>query len=223
MNIKNKLFTKAALLAALSLSLTIASSVYAAQPQYKVTITNITKGQSFTPILVATHKPRVAFFGLGDMASDELAAIAEGGNIAPLKDILDGSNFVSNTAASEGLLGPGETVVIMVDSRRAFKRLSFAAMLLPTNDTFVALNNIVLPRHGKKVLYATAYDAGSETNDELCTSIPGPLCGGEPGSPNDEGEGFVYVSSGIHSIGDLEASEYDWRGAVAKVVIKKMW
>lgn len=223
MNSKNKKINKTALLTAASFSLLFSLGAEAVPPQYKISITNITKGQTFTPILAATHKPRVSFFSLGEMASNELVAIAEGGNIAPLKEVLDTTHAVGSTATSEGLLGPGETAVIMIDGGYQFKKLSLVAMLLPTNDTFVAIDRITLPRHGKKVIYAEAYDAGSETNNELCTSIPGPLCGGEPGSPNDDGEGFVHISSGVHAIGDLESSEYDWRGSVAKITIKKMW
>jgi hypothetical protein len=60
------------------------------------------------------------------------------------------------------------------------------------------------------------------TNDEACASIPGPQCGGAPFSPNDSGEGFVYVHSGIHGIGDLSASQYSWNNPVLKVTIKRL-
>jgi hypothetical protein len=38
-------------------------------PQYEVTITNLTRGQQFTPILVATHREGVALFDVGTPAS----------------------------------------------------------------------------------------------------------------------------------------------------------
>ena len=43
---------------------------------YDVTITNITSGQTFTPLLVATHKRSISFFEAGMPAIDELATIA---------------------------------------------------------------------------------------------------------------------------------------------------
>ncbi|MBI5612909.1 MAG: spondin domain-containing protein, partial [Gammaproteobacteria bacterium] len=49
---------------------------------YEVTVTNLTRGQSFTPILVATHRPGVALFEPGQPASPELAILAEGGDTA---------------------------------------------------------------------------------------------------------------------------------------------
>ena len=189
---------------------------------YKVTITNITKGQYFTPFILASHKPSIQLFELGEPASEEVAAIAEGGNTAPLAEVLEASPKVKAIANTEGLLAPGESVQVVLEAKKRFVRLSLAAMLLPTNDTFVALNSVRLPVYGKKTIMATAYDAGSETNDELCASIPGPQCGGVPFSPEDAGEGFVHIASGIHGNGDLEPSEYDWRGKVAKVVIEKM-
>ena len=51
--------------------------------EFQVTITNLTQGQIFTPILVASHKNGVKLFELGEMASDELAALAEAGDVAP--------------------------------------------------------------------------------------------------------------------------------------------
>ncbi|MEZ5601637.1 MAG: hypothetical protein R3F36_12070 [Candidatus Competibacteraceae bacterium] len=53
-------------------------------------------------------------------------------------------------------------------------------------------------------------------------SIPGPLCGGEGGSPNVGGEGFVHIHAGIHGIGDLNAADYDWRNPVATVTVERV-
>ncbi|MCP5118133.1 MAG: hypothetical protein GY953_45545, partial [bacterium] len=44
-------------------------------------------------------------------------------------------------------------------------------------------------------VYASAWDAGTEPNDESCTSIPGPpgVCGGEGFNPDRMGaEGFIH-------------------------------
>lgn len=193
---------------------------YYGEPEYEVTVVNITKGQSFTPILGATHSNSVHFFELGDVASSELEMLAEGGAIAPLRDVLESSNLVKGTGASEGLLMPGNAVTFTLKGAY-YGRLSLAAMLLPTNDTFVALDSVRLPRRGTKTYYAKAYDAGTETNSELCADIPGPHCGGAAIS-DEGGEGYVYMSAGIHGEADLSASSYDWRGAVAKVMVRRV-
>lgn len=189
---------------------------------YEITVTNITKGISFTPILAASHSKSISYFTLGEPASNDLATIAESGDIAPLQTTLDASDAVLSTASTAGLLEPGTSVTFQLDGRFRFNQLSFAAMLLPTNDSFVALNGAALPRKGSITYLANAYDAGSETNDELCASIPGPTCEGAALSPEDEGEGFVFPSPGISGEADLPALDYNWMGSVATVTIVKL-
>ena len=72
---------------------------------------------------------------------------------------------------------------------------------------------------GSWSLTALPIVAGSEINDELCSSIPGPHCMGEGYSP-DGGEGKTHVHSGIHDVGDLPSDAYDWRNPVATVDIR---
>ncbi|MBF7074741.1 spondin domain-containing protein [Glaciecola sp. MH2013] len=213
-------------LALLAVSTSNASAnYYQSERSYEVTVTNMTKGQTFTPVLSATHKRAISFFELGQAASAPLAELAESGNPTPLKDVLDGApSLVSASNATEGLLAPGESVTFDISSSRRFNRFSLAAMLIPTNDTFVSVNSVRLPAWGSRTYMASAYDAGSEANDELCANIPGPACGGAGASPSasDGDEGFVHIASGIHGEGDLLPSVYDWRDAVAKIEIRRV-
>jgi hypothetical protein len=205
------------------LALTVSASVTAMGPtqDYEVTITNITKGQSFTPTLLVTHKSDISLFTTGEMALDELATLAESGNTAPLQNLLDGlPGMVADTNTSAGLLFPGDSVTMAISSSGSFDRVSFAAMLIPTNDTFVALNSLELPKEMAEVT-VPAYDAGSELNDELCANIPGPDCGDMDNS-GGTGEGYVYIGNGIRGIGDLDEAEYDWNNPVARVVVRRI-
>jgi hypothetical protein len=189
--------------------------------QYAVTITNITSGQTFTPLLVVTHKSSISLFEAGEPASAELATLAESGDVGPLAAVLDGMpSEVFSTAATSDLLGPGESVTVEIRASSRFRRISVAGMLIPTNDTFVALNAATLPLWSQSHT-VPAYDAGSEFNDELCANIPGPTCGGAGGSVED-GEGYVHISRGISGIGDVEPSNYDWRNPVARIGIKRV-
>jgi hypothetical protein len=97
-------------------------------------------------------------------------------------------------------------------------------MLIPTNDAFVALNGIEAPVGNKTLtLFAPAYDAGTEANDELCASIPGPVCGGEGFNASRAGaEGFVHIHAGIQGIGDLSPAMYDWQNPVARITIRRV-
>ena len=194
---------------------------------YEVTVTNLTGKQQFTPLLLVTHRPEVALFTLGQPASAELATLAEEGNVAPLRALLQGNPHVTATAAGNSLLNPGRSVTFQIQANPGRDRLSLAAMLIPTNDAFMALNGVALPQ-GSHVatMRAVAYDAGSEVNDELCTSIPGPMfieCGGSGGGARvGGGEGFVHVHRGMHGIGSFRPSDRDWRNPVAEIRIRKL-
>lgn len=190
---------------------------------YKITITNLTPGQPIAPAMAATHQPGMSFFQVGAAPSSELAALAEAGNGKPLAAMLLTTPGVSDAQVGAGGTGPGKTTTLMVTARRGMDRLSLGAMLGNTNDGFIALRDVALPKGRHTVTYmADGYDAGSETNDELCATVPGPACRGAALSPEDSGEGFVYIHNGVHGIGGLSAAEYDWRNPVAQIVIERM-
>jgi len=186
---------------------------------YFVTVTNLTKGQIFAPIVVATHKSTIQMFEPGDAALPELATLAESGNPGPLQALLDSlPKLVQDTNTSDGMLLPGESVTIKIYGSRAFNRLSLAGMMVSSNDAFIGLDSMVLPRSFSSTM-VPAYDAGSEVNDEDCDNIPGPPCGDMDDSGTDEG-GTIYVSNGIQGVADLDPAEWDWRNPVARVQIE---
>jgi len=191
---------------------------------FDVTITNVTRAQSFTPFLVTTHAPEVSLFVAGEPASAELEILAEDGNTEPLAGVLAGlGKAVGDVQGSAGLLDPGKSVTVRVEATRRASVLSFAAMLIPTNDNFVALDSLPLPRRGAATAMVPAYDAGTEINDQDCANIPGPVCGGE-GFSEAPGEGYVYIGNGFHDLGEgtLGPATYDWRNPVAKVTVERV-
>jgi hypothetical protein len=192
-------------------------------------VTNLTRGQQFTPILVASHREGVRLFNLGEAASSQLATLAEEGNTAPLAALLMANPAVRDVESSSGLTDPGKSVTLTVDAPGAFDHISIAAMLIPTNDAFFAINGVEGPRGNKELtLFSPAYDSGSERNDELCASIPGPLfmeCNNGPGGggmPSGGEEGFVHIHAGIHGIGNLMPARRDWRNPVARIIIRRV-
>ena len=191
--------------------------------EYRVTVTNLTRGQQFTPILVVSHTAGVKLFELGDPASMELEILAEGGATGPLESLLLGmSRQVLDTDVGGGLLDPGDSKTMTVDTAGRANRVSVAAMLIPTNDAFFAVNGVRGPNGNQElVLFSPAYDAGSEVNDESCTTIPGPVCGGVGYDPAG-GEGPIFVHAGIHGIGELETADFDWRNPVARISIVRV-
>jgi hypothetical protein len=199
---------------------------------YEVTVTNITRGQTFTPRLVATHASAVQLFELGQPASAALEVLAEDGSPAPLVAALGAAGrAVADVQTMGGLLGPGESSTVTVMARRDTPLISVAAMLIPTNDTFFAVQGARLPVLGSTTLLAPAYDAGTEANDQACPNIPGPRCGGAGLSPgaNAGDEGFVHIGNGFHDLAPgpagtevLGPAAYDWRNPVAVVRIRRV-
>ena len=193
---------------------------------YEVTITNVTRDQRFTPRLVVTHRSGVRLFKLGQPASAELEVLAETGATGPFETALASTPGVHGVAIGGGLLGPGETQTVRVEGHRN-DRVSLMGMLIPTNDAFVAINGAGPFGHRAHSAFALAYDSGTEVNDELCDSIPGPdfsECNGPGGggAPEGDEEGFVRVHEGIHGVGDFDEATRDWRNPVAKVSIRRI-
>jgi hypothetical protein len=193
---------------------------------YEVTITNVTRDQTFTPFLVVAHRPRVRLFEVGQPASAELEALAENGDTVPFEKTLAVTPGVHGVKVGGGLLAPGQTTTMKVKGHRD-DRVSLAAMLIPTNDGFIALSSAGPFGRSLRSTYAPAYDAGTEVNDETCASIPGPSyveCGGPGGggAPAGGEEGFVRIHEGLHGVGDFDAATRDWRNPVAKVSIRRI-
>lgn len=195
--------------------------------RYEVTVTNATRGQQFTPILAVSHRDPLRLFRLGAPASTELQTLAEEGNTAPFVQLLSPHPAVTQVLPGQGLTNPGASFTFIIEGRPFGDRLSLAAMLIPTNDTFVALNAVDLPEWGREERhFVNAYDSGTEVNDELCASIPGPFfveCNGSGGGARvGAGEGYVYIGNGIHGVGNFVAATRDWNNPVALVRIRRI-
>ena len=196
--------------------------------RYSVTVTNLTKGQTFTPLLFATHTPAVRLFAPGTQISSQLQIVAEEGDTTMLAALLRGMTAdVREVVVAGGLQTPAVSATFQIAGGGIFTRLSLAAMLIPTNDAFVGVSGLTLPTGFEPlVVDLLAYDSGTEINDERCASIPGPNfteCGG-PGSGGrpGRGEGAVTVHNGMHGVGDMNRPLRDWRGPVARVTIQRV-
>ena len=216
-------------------------STSALATDFSVTVTNLTQGVYFTPLLVAAHPGDSRLFTSGAAASDSLQAMAEGGDISGLAADLapTGAVVVENPAA--GLLGPGQSTTAMLntDDTPDNAYLSLVAMLLPTNDGFLGLNAVEIPTEaGTYTFNVNAYDAGTEGNDE----IRGSGAPGEPGYPapgpvdeasgmNGTGiaataEGFVHIHRNVlgdtdatGGASDIDAAVHRWLNPVVRVTV----
>ena len=104
---------------------TLLSTTAAADSFFEVTVTNITKGVVFTPVMVASTKKDSTFFQLGAPASMELETIAETGDPGPLQDSLDAFDITNSSFLP--FLGPGESVTQLVATEGKYDHVSVAA------------------------------------------------------------------------------------------------
>ena len=200
---------------------------------YDVTITNLTTGQPMSPAIVVTHGPRVSLYKVGGVASAGIQAIAESGDPSVAYGMLNGApgvfQAVATTAPAHRIGGPGPSSLTVQITGDAEKRLiSVATMLICTNDGFAGVSNIPLPMDNTPVIvYADAYDAGTERNTEVDGDIVPPCFGigptkGTGGAGHVAEQLRVRSHPGIDGPRALSATLHSWTDPVAMITIQKV-
>ncbi len=218
--IRGKLLMLSCLLAALALPAAVS-----AQPAttYRVTITNLTRSQPFTPPVVVTHSIDVHLFIPGQPAAAPLVPLAEEGDTSELVDVLQSAGGILDVAVADGPIPPGGSATVDVTARGNKVFLSAVGMLATTNDAFFGLDGELLSGHPRAWhVEVPAYDAGSEANSETCATIPGPPCNSAGVRDTDGAEGVVSLHNGIHGVGDLDPAQFDWRNPVARIDVVRL-
>jgi Spondin_N len=188
---------------------------------WHVTVTNLTPAgsQPLSPPLFVVHSNRADVWGLGEIASHGVAAIAEDANNTVLESALDGFPGVRDVfTGSGGPIPPGASRTYMVETAGRFNRLTLLTMLVNTNDAFTGLDGMHVRGHGG-TLRSRAYDAGSERNNEDVDFIPGPCCN-NPFVRDPEGA-VIRMHAGITGVGDLDPDVYGWDEPVARIQIER--
>ena len=189
-----------------------------------LSITNLTRGQILSPVFVARHGGDAGpLYTLGQPASNSLAMMAED---ADASGLLSDWSPEGNAAISEamavalngGPIMPGATVTMSFEVTDGNSLVSFASMLVTTNDAFIGASGLDIST--SRTVNLNAYDAGSEANSESCAYIPGPPCGNHA-EDEAESEGHVHVHAGIHGGdgSDLNPAMHDWRNPSARLTI----
>jgi len=214
--------TRAAIVAAIALTLVMPAVAHAQATTYRITVTNLTQHQIFSPPVVATHGVGTAIFHVGDTVDMPFWLMAEDGDPNALAAKLEADPQVGDVAVSPEFLMPGHSVTLTVEARHPFYRLSAVGMLVSTNDAFFGLDSLPLVGPWLQRINVPAYDAGTEANSESCAFIPGPPCGN--GGVRDTGgaEGFISIHPGIQGTGDLDPTVLDWRNPVAEIKVVRV-
>ena len=209
-----------------------------AERSYTVTITNSTDGQPFTPALATTHKGSDGLFSVSSAASFGLKEIAENGNLDPMVDRVTGDGDFADLVVQTGNTGvppvmPGETVTFEITAGPPFNFLSWASMLICSNDGFTGVDTLKLPSEvGDSVSVSTqGYDAGTEINTEAFVDLVppcGPLTGQDSmgrgtgtSNPVLAENGVIHHHGGILGVADLDPAINDWDNPVATITVER--
>ena len=191
----------------------------------EVSITNLTRGQILSPVFVARHDASAGpLYTLGSRATPALAKMAEDADASGLMeawhpDDNDGIAEAKVVALNDGPIPPGKTVKMHFDIDDGKSKMSFASMLVSTNDAFIGASGLDLSK--SRTIMLNAYDSGSEANSENCAYIPGPPCGNHV-HDRASSEGFVHVHAGVHggNGSGLDPATHDWHNPTARLTIK---
>lgn len=215
-----------------------ASSQVQAQ-DLSITVTNLTQGLHFTPLVTAAHQEGDNIFSAATAATAELQAMAEGGDISGLVTLLSNADANINENPAGGLLAPGTSTTYTLSNDVANTHLSMSGMILPSNDGFVGLDSWEIPAEaGTYTIMLNAYDAGTEANDELINGGGAPGVLGIPAAPSGgsgtggtgvttvESNTLVHIHRGTIGDDDLNGGKSDlnntihrWLNPVAKFTV----
>ena len=138
------------------LCLFYASSVFATSVELTITNNSPDGGVFFTPVWVGFHNGSFDSYDGGSASAPELERLAEDGNTGPISTVFDDNDTLVDTGVTQtgtreqstigaGPIGPGTTVseTFDIDLSDANRYFSYASMVLPSNDYYIANGNPV--------------------------------------------------------------------------------
>jgi hypothetical protein len=202
------------------------SPVQKVMANYEIKITNATHGQPLSPPAAILHDGQYMAWSIGSAASAGLETLAESGS--PTDLVAEAASTVAQTTGS-GVVVPGAMMSLMLSGEWSSDlELTVATMLVNTNDAFTGttgwhVGDLAVGEH--KQILMPIYDAGTETNDELAATIPGPAAGGEGYNPARESHDQVRRHPGVVTQADgyadsalTEAHRFDQGAMLVSIV-----
>lgn len=197
---------------------------------YEITLINLSSNQPLSPMAVIIHEASYSGWAIGTASTAGLEHLAEGG---------DNSTFLveARTAnapgveSGEGVIIPGGSELVDVSVHRGSDlKLTVASMLVNTNDAFTGGTGIDLSSLSigdELKVRLPIYDAGTEVNNELVGTIPGPADGGEGFNSDRDDVNVVSRHPGVVSNVDgytdsvLEQS-HRFDSPIAQLVVRRV-
>lgn len=198
--------------------------------RFEITVTNLAHNQPLSPMGLVLHGDEFTPWEIGQPASVALEDLAEGGDNAAF--IGQTSDAILMGQSGNGLIMPGaqDSVSVSIDVEEGDAlNLSLATMLVNTNDAFVGANSLslnALEMGERHATYLSVYDAGTEANDEMAGTIPGPADGGEGTNTERDDVNYVAMHPGVvgQDHGYAESvldSTHSFDGPVARLTIER--
>ncbi len=193
---------------------------------YKVTVLNLTNNQPLSPIASMIHDDKFKAWTLGETSSVPLEVLAESGdNTQLLEDTL-----LLTSSSGEAPLMPGNSYSSELTTTSTDVMLTIVSMLVNTNDAFTGLNQHDLSDYDVgdwKTVNLSVYDSGTEANNEVADSIPGPATMGTGFDAMRDDLNLVTMHAGVVSSDDgLMSSALDqshkFDSIVARVTIERI-
>jgi hypothetical protein len=216
---------------ALALGLLAAAAVEAAPPTrtYRITIQNLMPttslggSQTLSPALVVVHDRSFDLWSVGEPAHQAVMDVAEDALTATGTSIFRTVGGVETVIEAGTPIAPGSQVSFEITSDGDARYLSLVTMLVNTNDAFTGLDAIHLTG-GTKTYRVYAYDAGTEVNDQLRASIPGPCCNDLTRAGTTENNPITRHTGILASTGDLTPEIWGWNvnQPVALITVERL-
>src|SRR3954451_6561837 len=210
-------------LAALLCAAFAGSAGAASTKTWHVKVTNLTSGQPMSPPVWAVHDSHFHVWRVGELASSAITPVVEDAVNGPILSYLSGNSHVfasrAETGSPAGAIPPLASREFDVRDDGNDHYLSMLWMLVRTNDGFTGLDSYQLNGDPKtRTLLVSAYDAGSERNNQSCAFIPGPGC--DSHGVRDPTAEPIAPHPGITAPSDIAA--YAWTNPVARIEITQV-
>ncbi|WOO39576.1 spondin domain-containing protein [Rubellicoccus peritrichatus] len=219
------------------------SEVVPTTVQLQVTVENLapSDGLYFTPVWFGFHDGSFDLHDVGGAASAGLESLAEDGMTDTLNgefgsaDARQSYVLAASSGIGPGLYNPGAIASFALDLNTAANRyLTYASMLLPSNDAFFGNGNPLAVElfdtdgnfTGERtiiIIGENIYDAGTEVNDTM--GAPFSMIGG---TSSDEG-GLVALHAGLDNFigsalgnGDILGSAFSSSTQIARITISEL-
>lgn len=172
---------------------------------YRITITNLS-GQPLSPPVAALHTNKADFFEEGEAAHPAVAAMAEGGATSGLLSLAKSQNGVKAQKAIFSVIQPGKKLNFTIKTTDGGRRLSLLSMIECTNDGFIGLDSVLLPKKigKKKFVKGFGFDAGSEQNVEEFDHWVSPCSPGASPNLHIDENGVITDHPGLSGFDDLD-------------------